>query len=979
MPSVRAAAGCAALLLALPVAAAAGSVRLPHGRPDVRPAPETLRPVTSPAAAHLADALGQWGVVDIDPVTRTPRNLADLSGFLTGPSSADPGDIVLGYVRAHRDLFRLTDAEIGDLQPVRRYADAQGVTHITWRQWHGSLPVVDADLRAHLTSDGRIISIQGAPVADFAHATLRARVPSARAVRTAGAGVRVSQAAANLALAPMPGGVRLVYRVTGKVGATESFVATVDARTGKTLVRHNMIKWAANVWDSYPSDQPGAQFSPHAADFFNDPHYSAWLGGGAVTLDGPNARVYSDANADNHEDPGDQFSSTTAPAATFAPFAGTPCSTTYPCSWDPATAGSWSTNRIQNGAQVFYFLNTFHDWLANPANGVGFDAGAGGMEGADPVLGETLDSANGNGAGLPDPALGQINNSNFQPAVDGTSPTIQLYLFGPDPTDPTISAINANGGDEADIVYHEYTHGLTTRTVTTADGFEALDGFQAWALGEAWSDWYALDYMVANGLQADTASPDLRIGDYVTAGKGIRSEPTDCGLADGAPGCPGAGTAGAGGYTYGDFAKIDATGFDEHANGEIWAQTLWQLRQTVGADEARALITEGLRLTPVYPDFLDARNAIIEATHTLHPADLAAVWQVFTARGMGYWASTAGDNDLAPVQSFDPPPDAGTPRASVLGTVVDDLSGGPVAGASVFFGGHVTPGAAQTSLMATSGSRGTYAVAHVPEHVYPQLFFGKARYFGTRFTNVHVAANPTRVRAAKVRRDWAMDATTGSWFTGTDESSTLGCGPGSAIDGLFGFGWVGHRQLGRDPSLTVKLPAKADLYRIGVAPWAACYPLVDAASVGRSRIETSTNGVTWHPVASPRFVASDLDYEVLFTAPAKSRFGVRFVRITLLGNQGGDPLFPGDIGMSELTVYALPVLTVRATLTRAGSGRAKLRLTCNQPCSTRVGRTGVRLAAAGTITKSVTASGSVTVTVKATRTGRTVSKTVRVR
>ncbi len=36
--------------------------------------------------------------------------------------------------------------------------------------------------------------------------------------------------------------------------------------------------------------------------------------------------------------------------------------------------------------------------------------------------------------------------------------------------------------------------------------------------------------------------------------------------------------AGPGGYTYGDFAKV-LGGAEEHADGEIWAQTLWELRQ----------------------------------------------------------------------------------------------------------------------------------------------------------------------------------------------------------------------------------------------------------------------------------------------------------------------------------------------------------------------------------------------------------------
>ena len=45
------------------------------------------------------------------------------------------------------------------------------------------------------------------------------------------------------------------------------------------------------------------------------------------------------------------------------------------------------------------------------------------------------------------------------------------------------------------------------------------------------------------------------------------------------PRAPGAGP---GGYTYGDFGKI-AGGPEVHADGEIWLETLWDLRGTPSA------------------------------------------------------------------------------------------------------------------------------------------------------------------------------------------------------------------------------------------------------------------------------------------------------------------------------------------------------------------------------------------------------------
>ena len=84
---------------------------------------------------------------------------------------------------------------------------------------------------------------------------------------------------------------------------------------------------------------------------------------------------------------------------------------------------------------------------------------------------------------------------------------------------------------------------------------------------------------------------------------------------------PGAGGgAGAGGYTYGDFGKV-FDGPEVHADGEIWAQTMWQLRQaliaahgaTTGVQHVRQLLTNGMRLSPDNPSFLDLRNAILQA------------------------------------------------------------------------------------------------------------------------------------------------------------------------------------------------------------------------------------------------------------------------------------------------------------------------------------------------------------------------------
>src|SRR5439155_714495 len=126
------------------------------------------------------------------------------------------------------------------------------------------------------------------------------------------------------------------------------------------------------------------------------------------------------------------------------------------------------------------------------------------------------------------------------------------------PADPTDPFIPSNGGDEADVVYHEYTHGLSNRLVVDANGVSTLGNVQAGSMGEAWSDWYAMDFLTNQGFQPDTPDPgDVRIGNYVGAGQDlIRTQPMDCPVGTTSPKCPGTPGAGPGGYTYGDFGHI---------------------------------------------------------------------------------------------------------------------------------------------------------------------------------------------------------------------------------------------------------------------------------------------------------------------------------------------------------------------------------------------------------------------------------------
>jgi extracellular elastinolytic metalloproteinase len=70
----------------------------------------------APGVTRLRDSLGVQGVVSVDPLTGTPRTVARLDGYLTGPSSRRPADVATDYVAAHPEVFRLDRADLGTLR-----------------------------------------------------------------------------------------------------------------------------------------------------------------------------------------------------------------------------------------------------------------------------------------------------------------------------------------------------------------------------------------------------------------------------------------------------------------------------------------------------------------------------------------------------------------------------------------------------------------------------------------------------------------------------------------------------------------------------------------------------------------------------------------------------------------------------------------------------------------------------------------------
>ena len=154
-----------------------------------------------------------------------------------------------------------------------------------------------------------------------------------------------------------------------------------------------------------------------------------------------------------------------------------------------------------------------------------------------------------------------------------------------------------------------------------------------------------------------------------------------------------------------------------HADGEIWLETLWQIRQALGPAIAETLVTRAMELSPGGPSYLDMRNSIIQADLVnFGGANESALWSIFAERGMGYFAASTSDG-VNPIEDFSIPPDCTTSDcATISGTVKDKTSGKPVAGVTVAVPG-LDSGFA-SDLADTTDSAGHFSIANVPFHTY---------------------------------------------------------------------------------------------------------------------------------------------------------------------------------------------------------------------------------------------------------------------
>ena len=643
--------------------------------------------------------------------------------YLSEPSTLKRSDILRNFVRANNDLIGVNDAQANALRVTADYTNPNGyMSFAHLEQFINDIPVFRGEVKAGFTKDGQIIRVINnlAPGLDYESLSTDFRNP-VDAVRSAYRHINATPTQAELAVNesasndlrtvfgsgdwatqaekmyfPTEPGVAvpawrvLIWR------PVNAFYVIVDAETGTLLWRKNLgedqtqsatynVYNNANSWigaaDSPAPLSPGpvdpttgtqgalitrtnvTLIGNEAPNAFNN---NGWITDGANITDGNALEAGIDRDGTNGVD---------------APQTGSPnrefTSTWNPPPGNPVPGDEPLTAQAQRGAviQMFYVMNRYHDRLyqlgftEQARNFQASNFGRGGAE-ADRVSAEGQDSSG-------------TNNANFNTPADGGRGRMQMYLWtGPTP--------DYDGTGDAEVIIHEVTHGLSNRLHGNASG---LSTNMARGMGEGWSDFYSYTMLAE---PSDPINGIYTTGGYATylaaAGytsnyySGIRRFPrapitflgpngkphnpftfrylnSDCNTLIGTTTSnPPPSSA----YPRGPFgvSQCDAV----HNAGEVWSSALWEVRNRMvtrlgfnaGTTRVLQVVTDGMKLAPVGPTFLQERDAILAAASALPvapeaAADVLDVREGFRVRGMGFSATITSASPANVVEAFDVP------------------------------------------------------------------------------------------------------------------------------------------------------------------------------------------------------------------------------------------------------------------------------------------------------------------------------------
>src|SRR5688572_204207 len=625
-------------------------------------------------AANLRGSVNHTGAI---------KNLFVDGAPLSAPQSDSADNIARGFLRRHSDLFALSAADVTNLVLTNEDNDGP-VNFLEYFQTIGGLKVFEGAVQVAINKNGEVLSVREGFLASVNKMNLRPTLSEQQGLNRAFAyagrkldssfvemrtrgDVGGSSAFANplgpdyedvtseLNVVRVGDKTRLAWHLFAEVGPEEWYELLVDAHSGELLLRHNLYVIAAQGTVYIESPNAGArQLVSFVGDTVINTSFG-WMGTATVTT-GNNVEAYLDTDANNSPDniSGSGLSVGHASAAnqdfTF------PFSTTV----DPRT------QRAAVVTNLFYYNNFMHDFsyrlgFTETARNFQTNNYGRGGSGNDSVRAEAQD-----GSGT--------NNANFATPPDGSRPRMQQYLF-------TAPSPDRDSSIDGDVVFHEYGHGISNRLI--GNGSTALSGTQSGAMGEGWSDYWAI-----------TLNGDGAVGEYVmnnTAGirRAAYSVPANS--------------------VHDSYADIGVGGFQVHRDGEVWAATLWDLRTQLGATTTDNLVLNGMKFTPTRPSFLNARDGILQADQSLNGgANRCAIWTVFARHGMG--VSAVGNDGTTHVAATNLPADCGgTCSYSINPTSSSQPAGGGSGSVSVTAGTGCAWSAVSNSgfITITSGSSGS--------------------------------------------------------------------------------------------------------------------------------------------------------------------------------------------------------------------------------------------------------------------------------
>jgi len=608
--------------------------------------------------------------------TGTAHSLVSAGSALSAPGKGSTDALARSFVAQQKELFGLSRPEVGALR-LTMAGSGEGATFLRYQQVAQGRDVFGATLLVCLDDEGRVVFAGGnlVPNASASAATLSASdavavagndlnpgaaKTSGRRLADKGATHRFSNTmkvpdyrgaapvGATLVDVATADGVRPAWKVDADVASNAAYVELVDARTGAVLYRKNQV--ASDTHGTvFPGDDPEA--GGRGQQDFPDP----WVDDSTDTTTGNNTNTYQDAEGDNAAD-GDGSDQPHSADQHF--------DYTWNDPWGASVAGAEGdlplagADRDAVVTQLFYYTNWYHDYVY----GLGFtetfgnfqndNAGNGGSDG-DAVEAES--DANFTGTQCKDSNNNDIkclNNANFNAnGSDGTAPRMQMYVGD---TNPGGAARRTQRANNRDTVIHEYSHGVSGRIIS--DG-NLAGGLQSGALGEGWGD------ALATSINNDPVYGEYNNGNYTN---GIRSTAYDANT-----------------YDYGDLCTIARDNANNpvcevHADGEIWATIMWELResmiakygQATGKDKHEHLIILGMKVTSDEPSFADARNGYLIADYLQNPTgtflvgqNYCRLWKVFADDELGT-GSNDGDTQMSPTVNTDTP-GACAPTASI--------------------------------------------------------------------------------------------------------------------------------------------------------------------------------------------------------------------------------------------------------------------------------------------------------------------------